>query len=413
MVVSESTEQASNCSAGDSNQNNQMVMMINNNDDEEEQLYTSIEEQDERRYQHQHKEWNPDAITYVRAAIAMSPFMSYLCYKMQLVAIPYLALQMLSIPLALKLRDHSGCIRWPSAFVFVALLGGIKTSSVLMKFGNDNVAVKGMFYAFTAFWECSNAVHIFGGRDSMDRFGIINYQRAFFAALCPAQIKFTAQVFPRDRWVRALLHIGGYLATFAALRLVLRYVAETIEMYAVLEAEANVICISCLVHIWNFPPLLYQMFMTGYRVKVIYPFGSIYLSTSSREFWSKWSRPGSSLIRHMFYYPLGGKGRAFLSIPLMFLLNASSHYSVSEALVGDKSELGWNVVFGALGLAATIEVYCDSFFEGINTDDGTRSTNKWWTRVRFVLASASLRFAAYTLLHKCLNSSLHSLLGLQ
>ena len=96
----------------------------------------------------------------------------------------------------------------------------------------------------------------------------------------------------------------------------------------------------------------------------------------------------------------------------MFLLNASSHYGVSEALVGDKSELGWNIVFGALGLVAAIEVYCDSIFERIDTGDGTR-TNKWWARIRFVLATASLRFAAYTLLHKCLNSSLHSLLGLQ
>eukprot|EP00985_Skeletonema_marinoi_P009243 scaffold4273_cov92-Skeletonema_marinoi.AAC.1 len=203
-----------------------------------------------------------------------------------------------------------------------------------------------MFYAFTALWECSNAVYIFGGRDLMDRFGITNYQRALFAALCPAQIKFTAQGFPRNQWVRGLLHIGGYLSTFFVLRLVLRYVVETIEMYAVLEAEAIVICVSCLVHVWNVPPLLYQMFMIGYRVQVIY-------------------------------------------------------------------ELGWNIVFGALGLVAAIEVYCDSIFERIDTGDGTRLTNKWWARIRFVLATASLRFAAYTLLHKCLNSSLHSLLGLQ
>lgn len=401
-------QQSSNYSAGNSNDQDQIQMIQNSN---EEQLYTTIE--DAHRSQHQYDEWNPDVIAYLRAVIPMSPFVSYLCYKMQLMALPYLGLQMLSIPLALKLRDQSGWIRWPSAFIIVALLGGIKTSSIQLYFENDNVAIKGMFYAFTALWECSNAVYIFGGRDLMDRFGITNYQRALFAALCPAQIKFTAQGFPRDQWVRGLLHIGGYLSTFFVLRLVLRYVVETIEMYAVLEAEAIVICVSCLVHVWNVPPLLYQMFMIGYRVQVIYPYGSIYLSTSSRDFWSKWSRPASSLIRHMFYYPLGGRGRAFLSIPLMFLLNASSHYGVSEALVGDKSELGWNIVFGALGLVAAIEVYCDSIFERIDTGDGTRLTNKWWARIRFVLATASLRFAAYTLLHKCLNSSLHSLLGLQ
>lgn len=118
-------QQSSNYSAGNSNDQDQIQMIQNSN---EEQLYTTIE--DAHRSQHQYDEWNPDVIAYLRAVIPMSPFVSYLCYKMQLMALPYLGLQMLSIPLALKLRDQSGWIRWPSAFIIVALLGGIKTSSI-------------------------------------------------------------------------------------------------------------------------------------------------------------------------------------------------------------------------------------------------------------------------------------------
>lgn len=403
----ESVQQSSKSAGSDSSQDQIMIQ-----DDEEEQLYTSIEEDGPCDHRLINEEWNPDAISYFRATISMSPFISYMCYKMKFIALPYLGLQMLSIPLAIKLRDKSGWIRWPSALIIVALLGGIKTASIQLYFRNDSVAMKGMFYAFTALWECSNAVCIFGGRALMNHFGINNYRRALFAAICPAQMKFIDQRLQREQWLRGLLHILGYLSTFFVLRLALRYIVETIEMNAFFEAEAIVICISCLVHIWNIPPLLWQMFMLGCKVQVIYPYGSIYFTKSSRDFWSKWSRPASSLIRHMFYYPLGGRRRAFLSIPLMFLLNASSHYGVSEALVGDKNEVGWNTVFCSLGLVAAFEVYCDSVLETVDSDDGTIVTNKWWARIRFVLAATSLRFAAYTLLHKCLNSSIRSLLGL-
>lgn len=379
-----------------------------------EQLYASIEDQEGQERQlldeHHFVEWNPDRSSFILALIAMSPFVSYICYKMELVALPYLAMHLISIPLGFKLRDHSGWVRWPTGFFIVAIMGGIKTSSINIFLRDDTVAKKTLFYAFTALWECSNAVYIFGGRDLLDRFGINNQRRALFATLCPSQIKFIAEPFPREKWFRASLHLGCYLVAFVVLRSLWLYILESIELHPVLEAEAIVISFSCMVNIWNIPPHIYQLCLIGYPVQTIYPYGSIYSSTSSREFWSKWSRPASSLIRYMFYYPLGGRERAFLSIPLMFLLNASSHYSVSETLVGDKSEIGWNVVFGVLGIVATIEVFGNRFFERTGVDDGNTATPKLWFRFRLVLALAAFRFAAYTLLHVCLNSSLYGLL---
>lgn len=380
-----------------------------------EELYTSIEDQGGQERlsldAQQFEEWSPGILAFILAFIAISPFVSYTCYKIELAALPYLSLHLASIPLAFKIRDRSGWVRWPTAFLIVAMMGAIKTSSIQLFFKDDTVAIKGMFYAFTALWECSNAVNVFGGRDLMDRFGIISYQRALFAVLCPVQLKFIAAPFPRKKWLRGSLHLGCYLVAFFVLRFLLPHLLESIEQNPVLEAEAIVVSFSCLVNIWNIPPHIYQMCLIRYPVQIIYPYGSIYFCTSSRDFWSKWSRPASSLIHHMFYYPLGGRKRAFLSIPLMFLLNASSHYGVSEALVGDKSEIGWNMVFGILGLVATIEVYGNSFFEGVDVDDDGRATaRKWWFRFRFVLALAALRFAAYMLLHKCLNSSLSGLL---
>lgn len=380
-----------------------------------EELYNPIEDQEDQDCQspdqQQFEEWNPDVSAFILAIIAISPFVSYVCYKMELAALPYLGLHLVSIPLAFKLRDHSGWVRWPTAFLIVAIMGAIKTSSIQIFFKDDAVSTKGMFYAFTALWECSNAVCIFGGKDLLDFFGINNYRRALFAVLCPAQIKFISETFPRDKWLCRSLHIGCYLVAFFVLRYLLLYVVETVQAYPVLEAEAIVILVSCAVHIWNIPPHLYQMCLIGYPVQAIYPYGSIYFCTSSRDFWSKWSRPASSLIRHMFYYPLGGRKRVWLSIPLMFLLNASSHYGVSEALVGDRSEVGWNMVFGVLGLVATIEVFGNLFVERIDADDSRTAAKDWWFRICFVAALVALRFAAYTLVHKCLNSSLSGLLG--
>merc|ERR1711966_645876 len=83
--------------------------------------------------------------------------------------------------------------------------------------------------------------------------------------------------------------------------------------------------------------------------RVILPYGWIYSSKSTREFWSRWSRPAMQLIRYLFYYPLGGRRNWYVSIPVTFLLNASGHFDLSYALVGDKSEVYWIAFFWNAG----------------------------------------------------------------
>jgi len=402
------------------------------NENTTEDVYTSMEDQmgSQEHLIHQHQDtssnintgdssWTPDTCAFLLAFLALSPFLSYICYKMRVAAVLYLAMHFASIPLAFKLRDKSGWVRWVSGFFVVAFLAQIKTIAMMTNFQDDSFMVKSMFYAFTAFWECSNAVHIFGGRALLDRYGISSYGKALLAVTCPVQLKFTHQPCPKDRLLQRSLHLGYYFIIFVAMRFLLQPfegVVEFMERYVVLEAEALVILISCIVNIWNIPPHIYHLVLMNYPIQIIYPYGSIYFSQSSRDFWSKWGRPASSIIRHMFYYPLGGSGRAWLSIPLMFLLNASSHYSVSDALVGDKAEIGWNTVFGVLGLVATLEVFGNQFFErrATHSEGGSQTelvSPRWWYRVRFITALVALRFAAYIFIHKCLDSSLSGLTG--
>ena len=316
--------------------------------------------------------WHPTKQSLLFATIAISPFVSIIIYKMGRISIFYLSILLfITGPLAIQVQDRRTLIRWICGIVTVIFLSGIKTSTFLTQMEEDGLLVKVLFYAFTALWECSNVVLIFGGRTFLERYGITNHYRAFITCLCPVQMKFTDSdtvdtdangPLRRDKYIKRSVHITSYIGAFFIFRLLFRQFVNTIESVPILEAEAIVILVSCSVHFWNIPPHLWQLFMLRQPVQIIYPYGSIYFSSSSREFWRKWSRPASALVRHMFYYPMGGANQyPYLSIPLMFFMNASSHYDVSNALVGDRSEVGWNLVFGTLGLVATLEVVGDKF----------------------------------------------------
>ena len=428
------------------------------------------QEQNPSHPHHQHDDqWHPTRQSFLLAMIAISPFVVMITYKMGFVSAIYLSiLLVLTGPLAIQVQDRRTAIRWVCGLVTVVFMSAIKTATFLTKMSDDKLLIKVLFYNFTALWECSNALLVFGGRPILERYGITSHSRAVLACFCPAQIRFVnvnthgnhdeyVTTATRKYWKRTA-HIGAYIAAFFIFRQLFRMFADTIESVPILEAEAIVILVSCMVHVWNLPPHLWQLFMTLYKdpVQIVYPYGSIYFSTSSRQFWRKWSRPASAIVRHMFYHPLGGASRyPYLSIPLMFFLNASSHYDVSNALVGDRSEMGWNLVFGTLGVVATLEVIGDSFMyananaesdrirnyhaadtsdintaqdyvesgsghTGTDTDNlnqsGTPETSNYWVAevyraVRFILALVSLRFAAYTLLHRCLHLSLSSMLS--
>lgn len=401
-------------------------------------LFLSNPEDDPKFLRKETPPWNPTLQSFTCTIIPIFPFLFLIGYKMGHISILYLFILFTTGPLAMKVKDKRMLIRWICGIVSVVFMSGIKTAVLLTRMKDDGLLMKGFFYAFTALWECSNAVLVFGGESVLERCGIISYSRAFMACLCPSQVKFIDGPLSKEKYVERSAHIAGYIGAFFLFRLLFRQFADMIESIPILEAEAIVILISCAVHTFNLPTHLYQLFLLPYPIQIIYPYGSLYFSTSSREFWRKWSRPASALVRHMFYHPLGGSKYFYVSIPLMFFMNASAHYDVSNALVGDRSVFGWNLVFGVLGLVATLEVIGDKCVgddkdvsapavqgyvdaesnvagnENPDVQEGQKvdstSGMKLYKLVKFALAMVALRFAAYTLLHRCLHLSLSSML---
>lgn len=417
-----------------------------------EPLHVSSIEQNEYNEQRQLSSAPVDHCTLIPALLSASPSIIYTCFKMKFASLPYFLLLFSSIPVAIRLQDINSRIRWLVGFIVVAIMSGIKTAMLMTVFQNQSILIKGLFYAHTALWECSNCSLIFGGRTALEKkFNIDSYSKGIVAALCPSQVRFvtTANCASNstlqghdsnilwNKWKQNSIHLSYYAIAFVAFCFGLKAIVpdEIPIQYAILEAEGIVLYIATLVNIWNVPVHLYQLMMllfnnrrsasasasasastlsnTISQVQVIYPYGAIYFSKSSREFWSRWSRPASSMIRYMFYYPLGGSARAWLSVPIMFLLNASSHYTVSESIMGDRSEKGWNAVFGILGVAATFEVLGNKFVTSrIVDEEGMSIENepKWWNWIKFIVAATSLRFAAYWLVHGCFDSTLADLL---
>ena len=207
-----------------------------------------------------------------------------------------------------------------------------------------------------------------------------------------------------QRSVSRSIHLSVGIFAGLAIRWLLRdsdgFLAIALSSNTVLEAIAFATLASCFVLFCNLPSFIASVFLdilvlsrevlysTGERndyatrtdtgscsslfanfygsdyfqnlaeLHVILPYGNVLCSRSSREFWGRWSRPASQLIRQMIYYPLRRCTPKVVSIILLFALNSSSHYDVGAALngTGDRSEGSWNIAFAVLGFAAILEV---------------------------------------------------------
>ena len=185
-----------------------------------------------------------------------------------------------------------------------------------------------------------------------------------------------------------------------------------------------------IVLLFDLPAHLFQLLLdccfvlTGSEIcltEVVFPYGAVYLSTSSRDFWQKWSRPAGQLIRRMVYIPVKSLvgGREYIAIPVLFMVNASSHFDVGRALVGDSAAVWWTAVFGIAGLAVLLEIsvslYC--LKEGSGSEDPEvgeeapeeKASPSCRFRIgRAVFAHCCLRVVVYIFVHKCLHLSLAS-----
>eukprot|EP00578_Thalassiosira_sp_NH16_P008276 CAMPEP_0181112356 /NCGR_PEP_ID=MMETSP1071-20121207/19774_1 /TAXON_ID=35127 /ORGANISM="Thalassiosira sp., Strain NH16" /LENGTH=365 /DNA_ID=CAMNT_0023196329 /DNA_START=231 /DNA_END=1328 /DNA_ORIENTATION=- len=284
----------------------------------------------------------------------------------------YIGLLLVPPLCARKCDVQSGIMRWILGFVLLIVTSSFKSGFLLASC--DGMVMKGVLYAITALWECSNVVLIIGGKDLLRRYNIDRDGPSdiVLLALAPCQVKFI----PREndtngidnnlcslssgRSGRRFVHITTCLLGASGLYFALvsfQTIRTVVTSFVLIELEILVLMSSMAVVILDIPSHLWQVihdllastswFAPSYSVhqlstttpKVILPYGWIYTSKSTREFWSRWSRPAMQLIRHLFYYPLGGRDRWYLSIPIMFLINASSHFDLSYALVGDRAEV--------------------------------------------------------------------------
>ena len=146
------------------------------------------------------------------------------------------------------------------------------------------------------------------------------------------------------------------------------------------------------------------------ELHVILPYGNVLCSRSSREFWGRWSRPASQLIRQMIYYPLRSCTPKVVSIILLFALNSTSHYDVGAALngTGDRSEGSWNIAFAVLGFAAILEVVTTDilaahYFKGENAiSNDSNSTSYDKTRYISMQLPLSYRIFIWFVTQACL-----------
>jgi len=333
---------------------------------------------------------------------------------------------LMSTSIFIRSEIQSGVARWFLGLGIIILTSGWKSGQLLAEC--DYMPMKGVIYAITGLWECSNAALIIGGKKLVNRYGIISFTNIMLYCAAPCQVKFVrngevgaSRYFDESssrlgkRTIHITLCLLGTLTLYYLLTIV--QIRTFFTSFILLELEYMAFMASMAVVVLNIPSHIWQLIhnvlqMTPeLKVEVILPYGWVYSSSSTREFWSRWSRPATLFIRHLFFYPLGGRERWYISIPVMFLLNASSHFDLSEALVGERSEGYWLALFGTLAIVAMLELCGDAFF-GYSNDVGDAVVYpKFYRYAKAIIAHASLRLVLYIMVHLCLKTSLSDLVS--
>jgi len=349
----------------------------------------------------------------------------------------YLALLLIAGRCAV-LGIESSCARWLVGFVLLAVTSTYKSAVLLANC--DGALARGVLYAITALWECSNIVPVLGGEDYLRRMGVetssenieSGLTRSIVSAMAPCQVKFVPLGATNSPAVtQRAAHIVLCTAGAAGLYLLVEKIAwlqTALSSSILFELECLTFLASMAVIALDIPSFFWQIAYSAVtsllanfsiaededvRPEVILPYGWVYSSMSCREFWSRWSRPATALIRRLIYHPLGGRRRWYISTPVMFLLNATGHFDLSLALVGEKREKWWMGLFGLLAAMAMLEMAGDSHVLRDISADGNAILPAWYVFGRVVATHVSLRVALYIMVYKCLGLSFAMIFGFE
>ena len=170
-------------------------------------------------------------------------------------------------------------------------------------------------------WSCVCNNGILGMFQCSSRFGLL-LQDAILYGLAPCQVKFvnhqsnfSEHCTPRRRTIHislCSLGVGGLYFLLVNVQSFQKFISS----FLLFELECLVLFTAMAVVILDIPIHLYGKSFMMYShqhpylqwitsPKVILPFGWIYSSKSTIDFWSNWSRPATQLIRHLIYFPLG------------------------------------------------------------------------------------------------------------
>jgi hypothetical protein len=183
---------------------------------------------------------------------------------------------------------------------------------------------------------------------------LTNLKQLWISAMVPGQVKCLEHDKPAINWQRSV-HLFGGLSVGFSLISSLRASPALVSFlcsYAFLETEFFALLTSSLVLLLDIPAHVSQCCLDAldlwtsdpqYCMSVILPYGNIYFSSSSREFWSRWSRPAGQVMRYMIYYPLGGSARPYIYIHSGHVCKQFQRSLRSQLCLGAGLRLCWLV----------------------------------------------------------------------
>ena len=267
----------------------------------------------------------------------------------------YLLLQVALSATAPFSGDHA-IKNWLSACFCVLVLSGLKT--IILSGSSVPFPILSFIFATTALWDCSTA-SLFFTKVRM-KLCCTTTRRCVIQSLVPSSVQFDKR--KANLQVRGInIAVSGVSAS--CLFLLYSILNKSLNFPPLLETLFLLPILALTLPLLNAPSYESTLIFANlagldpdFALTIIQPYGVVMSARGPREFWARWSRPATLLIRHLFYHPFGGSAKPHVSVPALFLLNALCHFEVSKALVGERREMAWLTLFLTLGAPAFFEM---------------------------------------------------------
>eukprot|EP01083_Nonionella_stella_P199636 731888_1 len=280
--------------------------------------------------------------------------------------------------LAYKIQNMKFIVRWCCGLIL------LKTLQFVQNYSNEQLIklLPPLFADSTQseYWLIINvtfgmlyghcAASMFGGSKYFQKHGIDSYTKAFISSLFPGQIRFNR--LKKDQNIQYKVQKISKSMCLIIIGYTMSKIIQSEYFLSINDIENNLFVhleiigllqsiIQTLVNIIpNAIYLVVSFFMDD--IEYIEPYDFVYFSKSIRAFWKHWSRPVGETLRYMIYEPLGGRKNFWISVPILFGVNATLHYDFSQNLYGYKAIYVWNKAFLWMGLSMAFFMFTENMF---------------------------------------------------